>query len=155
MAKASCRSGRRSTRDRIADNSSRRVRLLRWTSCTAERTLATDDVSASWFLCRSAKDDVSASCLRAASAWLFCRSARDATMAAWLLCSSAMAAASAEAEELEGPDPAPAVAWPASAPAETYLVATPAMAAFPAASEAWKRSNMASKARMSDSDLPF
>ena len=61
----------------------------------------------------------------------------------------------AEAEELEGPDPAPAVAWPASAPAETCLVATPAMAAFPAASAAWKRSNMASKARMSDLDLPF
>ena len=43
----------------------------------------------------------------------------------------------AEAEELEGPDPAPAVAWPASAPAETCRVA-PAMAAFPAASEVLK-----------------
>ena len=44
----------------------------------------------------------------------------------------------AEAEELEGADPAPAVAWPASAPAETCRVATPAMAAFPAASEVLK-----------------
>ena len=63
MAKASCRSGRPLTWDRIADNSSRRLRLSCWTSCIAERTLATDDAtlsmddaSAFWFLCRSARD---------------------------------------------------------------------------------------------------